>query len=117
MMFSPPFFAPPFHRRLPPPYYTPPVPKTIPTHENATPQEQHPHSIPATKHNLENSQNNEKSTSSKRDFTTENPQIFHIAGITFYFDDILIICLLFFLYSEGVKDEMLFISLILLLLS
>lgn len=31
--------------------------------------------------------------------------------------DILIICLLFFLYSEGVKDDLLFIALIMLLLS
>jgi len=40
-----------------------------------------------------------------------------IMGIKLYFDDLLIICLLFFLYNEGVKDKYLFISLILLLLS
>ena len=38
-------------------------------------------------------------------------------GIKLYFDDILLICLLFFLYNENVKDTYLFISLILLLLS
>lgn len=42
---------------------------------------------------------------------------FEIFGITLYFDDILLICLLFFLYNEGVNDQFLFISLILLLLS
>lgn len=42
---------------------------------------------------------------------------FEIFGIKLQFDDILIICLIFFLYSEGVKDEMLFIALILLLIS
>lgn len=42
---------------------------------------------------------------------------FEIFGLILYFDDILIICLLFFLYEEGVKDQELFISLILLLLS
>ena len=42
---------------------------------------------------------------------------FEIFGITLHFDDILIICLLFFLYNEGVKDQLLFISLIMLLLS
>lgn len=42
---------------------------------------------------------------------------FEIFGITLHFDDILIICLLIFLYNEGVKDQLLFISLIMLLLS
>lgn len=46
----------------------------------------------------------------------ENP-IFEILGIELYLDDIIILGLLFFLYQEGVQDEMLFISLILLLLS
>lgn len=46
-----------------------------------------------------------------------NNNCFEIFGITLYFDDILIICLLFFLYNEGVKDQLLFMSLILLLLS
>lgn len=47
----------------------------------------------------------------------DDKNCFEIFGITLYFDDILIICLLFFLYNEGVKDQLLFISLILLLLS
>lgn len=40
-----------------------------------------------------------------------------IMGIKLYFDDILLICLIFFLYNENVKDTYLFLSLILLLLS
>lgn len=48
----------------------------------------------------------------------EEPNIlFEIFGLKLYFDDILLICLIFFLYNEGVKDDYLFISLILLLLS
>lgn len=43
--------------------------------------------------------------------------IFEILGIQLYLDDIIILGLLFFLYQEKVKDEMLYISLILLLLS
>lgn len=43
--------------------------------------------------------------------------IFEIFGIKLYFDDILLIALIFFLYNEGVEDNLLFISLILLLLS
>lgn len=43
--------------------------------------------------------------------------LFEIFGIKLYFDDILLICLIFFLYNEGVQDQYLFIALILLLLS
>lgn len=43
--------------------------------------------------------------------------LFQFFGINLYFDDILLICLIWFLYDEGVKDEGLFIALILLLLS
>ena len=43
--------------------------------------------------------------------------IFELFGVKLFFDDILIISLIFFLYNEGVKDQSLFISLILLLLS
>lgn len=47
----------------------------------------------------------------------ESRECFEIFGIKLFFDDILLICLIFFLYNEGVKDQYLFISLILLLLS
>lgn len=47
---------------------------------------------------------------------SESP-LFQLFGISLYFDDILLICLIWFLYNEGVKDEELFIALILLLLS
>lgn len=47
----------------------------------------------------------------------DNSCIFELFGLKLYFDDILLVCLLFFLYNEGVKDEGLFIALILLLLS
>ena len=42
---------------------------------------------------------------------------FELFGITLHVDDILLISLLLFLYTEGVNDQLLFISLILLLLS
>ncbi len=38
-------------------------------------------------------------------------------GIKLYFDDVLILSLLFFLYKENVKDEGLFLALVLLLIS
>lgn len=42
---------------------------------------------------------------------------FEIFGLKLYFDDILILCILFFLYNEKVHDDELFICLILLLLT
>ncbi|MBQ8379473.1 MAG: hypothetical protein IJX34_01505 [Clostridia bacterium] len=53
----------------------------------------------------------------ERNCEEEIRECFEIFGIKLFFDDILLICLIFFLYNEGVKDQYLFISLILLLLS
>lgn len=50
-------------------------------------------------------------------FSNKEEPILSIAGLKLYLDDLIIMCLLFFLYKEDVKDEMLFIILILLLLS
>lgn len=74
---------------------------------------------------LENSTNsdesNKNSTTNNNDSSTinnnEGDPFINILGISLYSDDILILCILLSLYLEGVKDEMLFISLILLLLS
>lgn len=49
--------------------------------------------------------------------TNIKEQFFSVLGIRLYFDDLIILALLFFLYKEKVKDEGLFICLILLLLS
>ena len=57
-----------------------------------------------------NTDNNEQNNRDEREF-------FEIFGIRLYFDDILILCLLYFLYKEDVHDEMLFFALILLLIS
>ncbi len=46
-----------------------------------------------------------------------NDVLFEFFGLKIYMDDLLIICVLLFLYQEGIQDEYLFISLILLLLS
>ena len=42
---------------------------------------------------------------------------FELFGLRLHFDDVLIICILFFLYNEEVHDYELFLSLILLLIS
>ena len=54
---------------------------------------------------------------SKSDVDSNSNYFFELFGLKLYFDDVLLICLIFFLYQEGVKDDELFISLILLLLS
>lgn len=68
------------------------------------------------KQSLPNFDSKLEDNSNEKD-TNETREFFEIIGIKLYFDDILIICLIFFLYKEDVHDEMLFIALILLLLS
>ena len=63
----------------------------------------------------ESNKNFSKSKNSKND--DYDNEIIEILGIKLHQDDILLICLIFFLYQEGVKDEFLFIVLILLLLT
>lgn len=53
----------------------------------------------------------------KNETEKEKVQFLSILGIHLYFDDLIILALLFFLYKEGAQDEGLFICLILLLLS
>lgn len=72
--------------------------------------------------NFYQSNDNTSGVKSDKEFPEEKkehvePELFEIFGIKLYFDDILLICLIFFLYNEGVKDQYLFISLILLLLT
>lgn len=64
-----------------------------------------------TNSNTETSQNKRSLSQESSDETLE------IFGIKLHFDDILLICLIFFLYKQNVNDPLLFIALILLLLS
>ncbi len=66
--------------------------------------------------NEKNKPDESKVFNSSDSVSHENP-IFELFGIKLFFDDILLISLIFFLYNEGVKDQSLFIALILLLLS
>lgn len=56
-------------------------------------------------------------TNSKKISNTIDPPIFEILGIKIYQDDLIILALLYFLYQQDIKDEMLYIVLFLLLLS
>lgn len=85
--FSP-YARPYFPRRNP--YIAPPLPSDFPEEETIPPEEPFEE--------------------------TEEP-LFEILGIRLFYDDILLLCLIFFLYSEGIQDTYLFLALILLLLS
>jgi len=51
------------------------------------------------------------------EISESSESFFEFLGIKLYFDDLLIICILFFLFSEGIQNTELFMCLILLLLS
>lgn len=68
------------------------------------------------KSRIKNDTSQKESKYIKKIINVEAP-IFEIFGLKLFFDDILIIALIFFLYNEGVRDNLLFISLILILLS
>lgn len=77
-------------------------------------QEKFKHSkLPFSSPDLKKSASNPQ----RRKHEDEAEPLFEIFGLQLYYDDILLICLIFFLYQEGVQDEYLFIALILLLLS
>ncbi len=68
--------------------------------------------------NSPNDTENKKNIKNEKNTSQSNEKyFFELFGLKLYFDDILLICLLIFLYQEGNKDDELFLSLILLLLS
>ena len=85
-----------------------------------------------TNHNINNSSNPSVSYNSESDEVKEDNRslsqknksnkytddyLFDLFGLKIYSDDVLLVSLIYFLYSEGVKDDGLFLVLILLLLS
>jgi len=67
---------------------------------------------------IENSITNSRKISNTINKNSDSTQpIFEIFGIKIYTDDLIIIGLLYFLYKQNVKDEMLYIILFLLLVS
>ncbi len=69
---------------------------------------------PPEQQTFENFSNTEQSRSKQK---SDDNVWFDLFGIKLYFDDVLILSLLFFLYKEEVKDEGLFLALVLLLIS
>ena len=74
-------------------------------------------SISRANSHFENTQNFSNKNYFKNKDKKKDDSIFEIFGLKLHQDDLLLIGLILFLYTEGVKDEFLFISLILLLLS
>ena len=61
--------------------------------------------------------NEVSNTTNYRFDSSPDQAIFEILGIKLYLDDLIILGILFFLYQQNVKDEMLYIILFLLLFS
>ena len=76
--------------------------------------DKHVKEIPKLENEIKSKENYEEN--SRYDDGFKEP-VFELFGIKLFFDDILLISLIFFLYNEGVHDQYLFIALILLLLS
>ena len=68
------------------------------------------------KDSITNSEQVSNTTNSRSSSEQEQP-VFEIFGIKLYLDDLIILGLLFFLYQQNSKDEMLYIILFLLLFS
>ena len=70
-------------------------------------------------HTIEQAENvsDEKETINEQENRNEDRNKFNIFGFDLYFDDLIIVGLLWFLYSQESKDYSLYIALIMLLLS
>ena len=63
------------------------------------------------------SENHNNQEDSVKNLPPNKDFILELFGLKLYFDDVLILSLIFFLYKEDVKDEGLFLALVLLLIS
>lgn len=115
MTYNYPFFGFPNMRRFSPYYAKTTSFKTAPYNYNSHFNKNSNTNCSA---NVENNHTKDNKCSKKEPLSkvTQEP-FFEILGLKFYYDDILILCLIFFLYKEDVKDQYLFIVLILLLLN
>lgn len=131
--FRPAFFPPMYRRSVPPHYrYQGNVPNVagqaqdLTLHNSSGNKNDFGSFGQAQDRNVHNSMNQQKEqsfsdkkieSSTQETRSSEDSPIFEIFGIKLYFDDLLLLGLLFFLYSEGVEDQELFFALVLLLLS
>ena len=110
MPFHPPFNLPYFFRpNYRNNYYSPQYTKSF-VNNNYKPQN-------ILDNNIKETKKEDSKKEAETRFSESSECLFEIFGLKLYFDDVLIMCLLYFLYTEGVQDQELFICLILLLLS
>ena len=110
MMFNNPYFSYPFHPTSNKNYPNHPfsnMPSNV--YQRPSSQESHTHSQPKNSNSNDFLQNG--------NISKENKNYWDIFGIPLYFDDILLMLLIYCLYTDGVKDIYLFFILILLLLT
>ena len=94
------------------PYY-----RYYPKYNNNIKNEYSKESLPAQNSSIIDSNESHNTAKDTRYIDNSEQAIFEILGIKLFLDDIIILGLLFFLYKEDVKDEMLYIILFLLLFS
>lgn len=124
MMFHSPYFGMPFYNRYSRygyryPYYSYNMGRNNSYDSGHFENNKQEKNITSTSSDINeyNPVNNKSNDNETRATEKDDAPYFQLFGINLYFDDILLVCLILFLYEEGVKDESLFISLILLLLS
>ncbi len=106
MIFQSPFYRPPY-------FYNPTYARNYinnSTYRRPNVSKKESTEEPPKKIDIETSNSNTRKDN-------DNNEFIEIFGIKLFFDDILILCLLFFLYKQNVNDPLLFIALLLLLLS
>ena len=105
-----PYRRPNFYNYYRPNYRTNYVPVSPSNSMPNYPIEKEPSSIQAAEESSSTNQN-------RSALRSDDNVWLDLFGIKLYFDDVLILSLLFFLYKEEVKDEGLFLALVLLLIS
>ena len=110
-----------YYRYYRPPYFHTNLPKPLdgPSSESREIKEDNQEHNKTTKDSKKTSRYNSFGPINFKNpfFNDIEEPIFEILGIELYLDDIIILGLLFFLYQEGVQDEMIYIALILILIS
>ena len=119
-MARPPYmnFPFPFYKNYYKPSHSPHLSPVTPTNttylnNSYTPQQITNNNMITNCENVNDINFNKKNKSNKYN----DDYLFDLFGLKIYNDDILLVSLIYFLYSEGVKDDGLFLVLILLLLS
>ncbi len=110
-MFNFPYFSYPYHN----PYYRYyNVPKN---YVNIQKKESNDNTFEQIPEKESKTKNVQRALPSLDNNTEKDSPIFEIFGIKLYSDDLIILAVLFLLYEQNVKDEMLYIILFLLLFS